>query len=198
MAPWQPRVQAQRIHGLRNILALATPRAARMLQLRDAARRHVPGTECCVLGSSETAVLVAMRPRTMAKVHSVREMMRVLASLGGLVNLPPESDQTALGDSTPQAHPWVAVMTLRPASLQDRAVRARMSYGGEWDCSGLATVVAAGRGAAGCVRPARCPGVFREILVRTVRSEGRERRWSRVCSRTTLTAPQRDGNTSKR
>ena len=78
--------QLERIQALRNFLALATPMAVRMLQLRDAARRDLPWNECPILGSSEIAVLVAMRPRMMAKVSSVREMMRVLASLGGFVN----------------------------------------------------------------------------------------------------------------
>jgi hypothetical protein len=78
--------QLESIHGLRNFLALATPMAVRLLQLRDAARRDLPWKECNILGSSETAVLVAMRPRMMAKVNSTRELMRVLANLGGFVN----------------------------------------------------------------------------------------------------------------
>jgi hypothetical protein len=78
--------QLERIHGLRNFLALATPMAVRMLQLRDAVRRDLPWKEFNILGPSETAVLVAMRPRMMAKVSSVRDLMRVLASLGGFVN----------------------------------------------------------------------------------------------------------------
>ena len=78
--------QLESVHGLRNFLALATPMAVRLLQLRDAARRDLPWKQCTILGSSETAVLVAMRPRMMAKVSSTRELMRVLANLGGFVN----------------------------------------------------------------------------------------------------------------
>jgi hypothetical protein len=78
--------QLEQVHGLRNFLAVATPIAVQLLQLRDAARRDLPWEQCTMLGASETAVLVAMRPRMMAKVRTARELMRVLANLGGFVN----------------------------------------------------------------------------------------------------------------
>lgn len=78
--------QLETVHALKNFTAVATPIAVQMLQIRDAARRDLPADQCTMLGDSEKIVLTAMRPRMMAKVRTARELMRVLASLGGFVN----------------------------------------------------------------------------------------------------------------
>jgi hypothetical protein len=78
--------QLETVHALKNFVATATPIAVQLLQLRDAARRDLPAEQCNMMGASERIVLNAMRPRMMAKVRTARELMRVLASLGGFVN----------------------------------------------------------------------------------------------------------------
>jgi hypothetical protein len=73
-------------HALQNFLALATPMAVQLLQLRDAARDDTPLEQCDILSPSEMTVLRGMRPRMMAKVTTARQLMRVVANFGGFLN----------------------------------------------------------------------------------------------------------------
>lgn len=78
--------QMETAHALQNFLAIATPMACQLLQLRTAARRDT-AIECCnMLGPSEMAVLRGLRPRAMAKVKTARQLMRVVANFGGFLN----------------------------------------------------------------------------------------------------------------
>jgi hypothetical protein len=78
--------QMETAHALMNFLALASPMAVQLLQLRNAARREAPLEECTMLGPSEMAVLRGLRPRMMAKVTNARQLMRVVANFGGFLN----------------------------------------------------------------------------------------------------------------
>ena len=78
--------QMETAHALQNFLALATPMACQLLQLRDAARRDTPVEQCDVLSDAEMAVIRAMRGPEMAKVKTTRELMRVVANFGGFLN----------------------------------------------------------------------------------------------------------------
>lgn len=78
--------QMESAHALKNFLALATPMACQLLQLRDAARRDTPLEKCNMLGDAEMAVLYGLRPRLMAKVTTARQLMRVVANFGGFLN----------------------------------------------------------------------------------------------------------------
>lgn len=78
--------QMETAHALQNFLALATPMACQLLQLRDAARRDTPLDQCRMVGPAEMEVLHGMRPRAMAKVTTARQLMRVIANFGGFLN----------------------------------------------------------------------------------------------------------------
>jgi hypothetical protein len=84
--------QMETAHALMNFVAVATPMACKLLQLRDAARRDVPASKAGVLTPRQTKLLCQMRPRMMAKVKTARELMRVLANLGGFLNRNPDPD----------------------------------------------------------------------------------------------------------
>jgi hypothetical protein len=78
--------QMETAHALQNFLAIATPIACRLLQLRDAARRDIPIEQCTVLNATEMKVLRALRPRMMAKATTARHLMRIVANFGGFPN----------------------------------------------------------------------------------------------------------------
>jgi hypothetical protein len=78
--------QLETAHALQNFLAIATPMACQLLQLRNAARKDVPIEQCTMLGPTEMAVLHGLRPRAMAKVATARQLMRVVANFGGFLN----------------------------------------------------------------------------------------------------------------
>lgn len=78
--------QMETVHALKNFLAIATPMACQLLQLRDAARKDTPIEQCTMLGASEMAVLNGLHPRAMAKVTTARQLMRVVANFGGFLN----------------------------------------------------------------------------------------------------------------
>jgi len=78
--------QMETAHALKNFVAIATPMACALLQLRDAARRDTPIDQCTMLSSTEMAVVRGLRPRAMAKVTTARQLMRVVANFGGFLN----------------------------------------------------------------------------------------------------------------
>jgi hypothetical protein len=78
--------QMETAHGLQNFLALATPMACQLLQLRNAARKDTPVEQCTMMGRAEITVLQSLRPRAMAKVTTARQLMRVVANFGGFLN----------------------------------------------------------------------------------------------------------------
>jgi hypothetical protein len=78
--------QMETAHALQNFLALATPMACQLLQIRDVSRRDTPVEQCSMVGPSEMAVLRGLRPRAMAKVTTARQLMRVIANFGGFLN----------------------------------------------------------------------------------------------------------------
>jgi hypothetical protein len=78
--------QMETAHALQNFLAIATPIACLLLQLRDEARRDIPMEQSNVLTATEMKVLRALRPRMMAKATTARHLMRIVANFGGFLN----------------------------------------------------------------------------------------------------------------
>ena len=78
--------QMETAHALMNFLALATPMACSLLQLRDASRRNLPIEQCNILTASEMAVLRIERPKAMPKATTARHLMRIVANFGGFLN----------------------------------------------------------------------------------------------------------------